>query len=188
MGCNVVSVDYLNNPLPIFKETPDGGQLGCLYRSRAPEGAQQGKDAGTSKTCENSASEQNPTVQPDRRSDQKEPEEPSAWCPCQVVFCNPAQKSYWVWQVWRYDEGPEGEAGEPDQEGDGGGLHARGPDRQIHLPVHHEPEGADHVPGVRHILNVRRPVDEGAGRSGMGCRKGSLRKQLLELHPLGWAG
>merc|ERR1712051_1047641 len=134
MGCNVVSVDYLNNPLPIFKETPDGGQLGCLYRSRAPEGAQQGKDAGTSQACENSASEQNPTVQPDRRSDQKEPEEPSAWRPRPVVLCDPAQKSYWVWQVWRYDEGPEG---------DGGGLHARGPDRQIHLPVHHEPEGAD---------------------------------------------
>merc|ERR1712233_54783 len=138
--------------------------------------------------CENSASKQDPTVQSDRRSDQKKPEEPSTWCPCQVVCCIPAQKSYWVWQVWRYVEGPEGEAREPDQEGDGSGLYARGSDRQIHLPVQHEPEGADQVPGVGHILNVRRLLDEGAGLRGMECRKGGLRQQLLELHPMGWTG
>merc|ERR1719264_2493072 len=132
----------LNKARMLGQAKPVKIQLGCLYRSRAPEGAQQGKDAGTSKACQNSASEQDPAVQSDRRSDQKEPEEPSTWCPCQMVLRNPPQKSHWVWQVWRYVEGPEGEVGEPDQEGDGGGLHARGPDRQIHLLVHHEPEGA----------------------------------------------
>merc|ERR1712107_889078 len=51
-----------------------------------------------------------------------------------------SQKPHRVWQVRGDAQG--GEAGEPGEEGDGGGLHARGPDRQVHQLVHHEPEGA----------------------------------------------
>ena len=153
--------------------------MGRVHRSRAAEGAEQGEDVGQGQACQDPASEQDPPVQPDRRRDPKESEEPDPWSPRQMVLSHPAQKPHRVWQVRGDAQGGEGEAGEPGEEGDGGGLHARGPDRQVHQLVHHEPEGADPVPGVRHFLHVRRLLDERAWLDGMEHREGRLYQQLL---------